>query len=195
MINDEDRGKVWERIVLMCECPFLALSATIDNAGMLRDWLAAVARRQHNTPISQSSLSNLGLIKTFIVNDNQSKDELLAVFDETNLRKDVNENISFEQIEELLVKCSSKFEVLKRFGSVNDKLHKIRSIVSSLDDQQELSSFVNKFNLEFNDVILIEHKQPHTDFVYYTFAYDGDRNYKFGEGLKEGFEFCDNKYD
>ena len=38
-INDESRGKIWERVVLFCDCPFLALSATINNPAHLRNWL------------------------------------------------------------------------------------------------------------------------------------------------------------
>jgi superfamily II RNA helicase len=38
-LNEENRGKIWERIVLFCQSPFLALSATINNPRHLCNWL------------------------------------------------------------------------------------------------------------------------------------------------------------
>ena len=45
-INDELRGKIWERVVLFCNCPFLALSATINNPKILSDWLTTAKYNQ-----------------------------------------------------------------------------------------------------------------------------------------------------
>jgi len=38
-MNDENRGRIWERVALFCACPFLALSATINNPTQLTEWL------------------------------------------------------------------------------------------------------------------------------------------------------------
>ena len=38
-MNDENRGRIWERVALFCACPFLALSATIKNPAQLTEWL------------------------------------------------------------------------------------------------------------------------------------------------------------
>ena len=35
-LNDDERASIWERVSLMCECPFLALSATISDPSMRR---------------------------------------------------------------------------------------------------------------------------------------------------------------
>lgn len=39
-MNDENCGRVWERIALFCKFPFLALSATISNPKLLSEWLS-----------------------------------------------------------------------------------------------------------------------------------------------------------
>lgn len=175
MINDEQHGKVWERIVLMCECPFLALSATIHNPILVRDWLAEAKRnRAADNPARKL------FIKTFAHND---QDGLLNIFKEENLKtKDMNNNTSLliNEIESMLVNCSSKFQDLKKMRTVKDKLENICSILNDPKNSPlERHELCYKINLEFNDVILIEYKQPHTDFVYYTFAYNGPKTYKF----------------
>ncbi|GKY96111.1 hypothetical protein MPSEU_000571500 [Mayamaea pseudoterrestris] len=43
---DGPEGDALQRIIKACNCPFLALSATIGNASQLRDWFADV-RREH----------------------------------------------------------------------------------------------------------------------------------------------------
>ena len=43
-MNDENRGRIWERVVLFCNCPFLALSATISNPMRLSEWLSRSKR-------------------------------------------------------------------------------------------------------------------------------------------------------
>lgn len=39
-------GAVWEHLLSMLRCPFLALSATIGNPQEFTDWLSALKRRQ-----------------------------------------------------------------------------------------------------------------------------------------------------
>lgn len=171
MINDEDRGKVWERTVLMSECPFIALSATIDNPIILRDWLA-VAKR---SCFAESPARNV-FVNSFI----RSPDDVLKFFDQKNLRTDSNANFDFAPIESLLEPCCPEFSNIKKLTSLNAKLHKIRTVLTSMNDIDR-SSLIDKINLELNDVILIDHKQAPTDFVYYTFVYDGPRSYNFAD--------------
>lgn len=159
MINDEERGKVWERIVLMCECPFLALSATIDNPRMLRDWLA-----------SAKSQSNIGSRIFF----NAHVDDVLELFNNNNLKQDFDAN-EFAVFEAALVSISSVFASLKKYENLDGKLKKIKAVLVELDDK-ERCSISNKLKLFLNDVILIDFKQSPTDFVYYTYNYDGPNN-------------------
>ena len=39
-------GAVWERLVLLAPCPFLALSATLGNAAHFHGWLQRVEARR-----------------------------------------------------------------------------------------------------------------------------------------------------
>lgn len=172
MINDEQRGKVWERVVLMCQCPFLALSATIDDPIMLRDWLSTAKITK------QSTLGRDFFVETFVLDSN----DISTIFDENNLRRDENDNYhpsAFDQVEHLLIKCSSKFDGLNKHTTMKAKLHKIRAALAQMNEL-ERRDVGSRINLELNDVILIEYKHPHTDFVYFTFNFDGEKNYTFG---------------
>ena len=51
-IDDLRSGSIWERLLVLCRAPFIALSATISNAEALARWLQSVqdhAREQHET--------------------------------------------------------------------------------------------------------------------------------------------------
>jgi hypothetical protein len=188
MINDEERGKVWERIVLMCESPFLAMSATIENPAMLREWLAESQKEQQSTP----NEAHLVFKNTFAYNH-----DVTSLFDEDNLRLDLNHNItatmtsSFDHIESVLVNCSKKFSHVQKLRSLRDKLVEIRSVLVKIDDEREKIAIANRINLEFNDVILIDVKLASTDFVYFTYMYNGSKSYEFDHSLanrKQPFE-------
>eukprot|EP00045_Choanoeca_perplexa_P016655 m.227299 g.227299 ORF g.227299 m.227299 type:complete len:1916 (+) comp17321_c0_seq1:124-5871(+) len=47
-ITDED-GKIWEQLLGLIDCPFLALSATIGNVGHLRSWLESLEAARGRT--------------------------------------------------------------------------------------------------------------------------------------------------
>lgn len=189
MINDEERGKVWERIVLMCESPFLAMSATIENPAMLRNWLAESRKQQQSKP----NEAQLVFKNTFAYNH-----DVTSLFEEDNLRLDLNHNItatttsSFDNIESVLVKnCSKKFSHIQKLRSLRDKLSEIRSVLAKIDDEREKIAIANRINLEFNDVILIDVKLASTDFVYFTYIYNGSKSYEFNHSLanrKQQFE-------
>ena len=188
MINDEERGKVWERIVLMCESPFLAMSATIENPAMLRNWLAESRKQQQSKP----NEAQLVFKNTFAYNH-----DVTSLFDEDNLRLDLNHNItattsSFDNIESVLVNnCSKKFSHIQKLRSLRDKLSEIRSVLAKIDDEREKIAIANRINLEFNDVILIDVKLASTDFVYFTYIYNGSKSYEFNHSLanrKQPFE-------
>ena len=43
----QDNGEVWERNLIACDCPFLALSATIGNSDEFGDWLDKLQRAKN----------------------------------------------------------------------------------------------------------------------------------------------------
>ena len=52
-------GDVWERLLLMVDAPFIALSATLGNSERLYEWLTAV---EHKKP-SRGRLRELVFVK------------------------------------------------------------------------------------------------------------------------------------
>jgi hypothetical protein len=61
-----DGGEVWEQLLLMVNCPFLALSATIGDADRFNEWLRRVDRRRiedHRRPPNSPTDSPLGLVE------------------------------------------------------------------------------------------------------------------------------------
>lgn len=152
-LNDEQRGKIWERISLMCECPFLALSATISNPQALCKWL-------QSSKVNKSCETN-----SFISRYLNGKESILDLLERINLEAELKSN-EFDQIENSFIEIMPSFRVLMKLKSLDQKQKKIIEILKKCDDIEE---FERKLKMRFGDVFLIEYKQPSTEFVYYTF--------------------------
>eukprot|EP00922_Rhytidocystis_sp_ex-Travisia-forbesii_P062125 GHVS01091981.1.p1 GENE.GHVS01091981.1~~GHVS01091981.1.p1 ORF type:complete len:1980 (+),score=359.93 GHVS01091981.1:89-6028(+) len=50
-IGNEKGGDVWERIIQLIPCPFLAMSATVGNPDSFHAWLTRVSNRKRSTPV------------------------------------------------------------------------------------------------------------------------------------------------
>ncbi|XP_043828234.1 probable ATP-dependent RNA helicase DDX60 [Dromiciops gliroides] len=63
-LGGEIGGEVWEHILVMIRCPFLALSATISNPEYLTEWLASVKRYWQNfESTTENSTSSKNTLK------------------------------------------------------------------------------------------------------------------------------------
>ncbi|XP_065837258.1 probable ATP-dependent RNA helicase DDX60 [Oscarella lobularis] len=63
-LGDEGRGMVWERLLLLVPCPFLALSATIGNPDRFRRWTETVQRAKSDKSTAKASKVHLVIHKS-----------------------------------------------------------------------------------------------------------------------------------
>jgi ERCC4-related helicase len=63
-INDPKDGQVWERILQLTTCPFLALSATVGQPEAFRDWLSGTRKEKVELIVHSERYNDLRLFVT-----------------------------------------------------------------------------------------------------------------------------------
>ena len=167
-INDEDRGKVWERCILIHECPFLALSATIANPRDLLEWLQScksLTLRNRVIPLLNFIENEENLIKFFGQID-QSEEFGLTSNEKNCLKKalQVSMNLKKKEFSQIIKTFNDKNN-----NSINNNEINFENILLKFNDDPK--TIKDKLQFYLNPVVLIEYDLPSTEFVYHIYEY------------------------
>ena len=94
-IGGENGGEVWEHLITLIRCPFLALSATIGNPDFFHSWLRCVNKFKEGQYNSENISQKAGKDKV-----NMKHSVKLVVYSERY--SDINKNIYLPQTDEIV---------------------------------------------------------------------------------------------
>lgn len=78
-INDPMEGPVWERILQLTTCPFLALSATVGQPEAFRSWLSETRRERVELIVHSERYNDLRMFVASTANSTESKCSMLPL--------------------------------------------------------------------------------------------------------------------